>query len=322
MADEPSVRASERLKAIAQHAVSAEKVRAALATKLVAVGLALICFAGGLDYFSQGEEMNKTLAGIARDTGQGDLVADLEKVGGRWSAFKATVIAMLPDTLREYVVLLSLLPGMGVFAWGLRLKVGSGSREERGRTLWDLGRIVIGPGLIGALAFSVRAIKDFPVLRRTTSGFVDKIKNGTLTGADVGALTAKYHGWTWAEVGPVLVLGLLLCATAFVLGRLRRGGVAVDVVRRSAWSGAALSLGYYGSVTAVAVASYGAGLPVVTWPWKVRATTFLLTLGLMSVGGGIAWTGRALLRRPAEPAEGEAAAAAEEKGEKKKAKKA
>lgn len=302
MAEEPSIRASERLRAIAQHAVSKEKVRAALATKLVAIGLALVCFAGGLDYFSHGDDVSKAITGIARDSGQGQLVDDLEKVGGRWNAVKAAMIAALPDTAREYVVVISLLPGIAVFLWGLRMKLGAGTREERGRTLWDLGRIVLGPGFVGALVFLVRAVREFPVLRRTTSGFVDKVRNGTFTWSDVGELTVKYHAWTWAQVGAVLVLGLTLCALAFVLGRLKRGGAAADVVRRSAWSGGLLSLGYYGSVTAVAVASYGAGLPVVTWPWKVRATTFLLTLGLMALGAGIAWTGRVLMRPEQAPA--------------------
>lgn len=323
MADEP-VRASERLKAIAAHAVhgavSAEKVRAALATKLVGIGLALICFAGGLDYFSQsGEDMSKAVAGFARAEGQGALVDDLQKVGGRWSAFKATFVAMLPNTVREYLVWLSLIPGAVVFAWGLRLKLGDGTRAERGRALWDLGRIVLGPGLLGVVASVMVAVQSFPVLRRTTSGFIDKVRNGALTFDDVSALTAKYHAWTWAQIGPVLVLGLGLVALAVVLTIVGRGRIVADLLRRTAWSGSVLSLSYYAGVTAVAVASYGAALNHVTWPWKVRTTTFLLTLGFMALGAGIAWTGRALMRPVAEetpPAEPDA----EEKKSKKKKK--
>lgn len=300
-------RASERLKAIASQAVNRDKVRAALATKLVAFGLTLVCFAGGLDYFSQSEAVTQALAGLARDSGQGALVDDLQKVGGLLEAWKRAVLASVPDTGREWVVLLALLAGLGVLVWGLRIKLGSGTPAERGRAMWDVGRIILGPGLVGAIAYVVVSVRGFPVLRRTTSSFVDKVRAGTLSWGDVGALTAKYHGWTWHEVGPVLVLGILGVVAGVVLWqverrRAERGKEAVAVLRRACWAAAAMGLTYYAGVTAVAVASYGAGLPVVTWPWKVRPATFLLTLALMAVGASVAWTGRRLLRAATPPA--------------------
>lgn len=323
--DEPvRNRASERLKAIASQAVSqtvnSQKVRSALATKFVALGLTLLCFAGGLDYFSQGDAVHAALAGLARDSGQGALVDDLERVSGRLATWKDALVAAFPDTVREWVVLVALLAGVGVLAWGLRIKLGTGTPAERGRAMWDVGRIVLGPGLVGAAAYLVVSLRGFPVLRRTTSSFVDKVDAGALSWDDVAALTAKYHGWTWHEVGPVLVLGLAGVAAASLLGllerwrrssgasaspsasgprRAERARGALAVVRRGCWAGGALALGYYAAVTAVAVASYGAALPVVTWPWKVRPATFVLTLGLMSVGAAVAWTGRLLLREAA-----------------------
>lgn len=299
-------RASERLKAIASQAVNRDKVRAALATKLVALGLTLVCFAGGLDYFSQSEAVAQALAGLARDSGQGALVDDLQKVGGLLESWKRAVIASIPDSGREWLVLLALVGGVSVLAWGLRIKLGSGTPAERGRAMWDVGRIILGPGFVGAMAYVVVSVRGFPVLRRTTSSFVGKVQAGTLSWGDVAALTAKYHGWTWHEVGPVLVLGVLGVITAIVLGlverrRAERGKEAVALLRRACWSAAAMALTYYAGVTAVAVASYGAGLPVVTWPWKVRPATFLLTLALMALGASVAWTGRRLLRTAATP---------------------
>ena len=160
--------------------------------------------------------------------------------------------------------------------------------------------------MIGAIAYLVVSVRGFPVLRRTTSSFVDKVRAGALSWGDVGALTLKYHGWTWHEVGPVLVLGLLTLVAAIGLSALERRRVerareAVAMLRRACWAGAGLSLTYYAGVTAVAVASYGAALPVVTWPWKVRPATFLLTLALMAVGAGVAWTGRRLMREVTAP---------------------
>ncbi len=299
-------RASERLKAIASQAVNREKVRAALATKLVALGLTLVCFAGGLDYFSQSEAVAKALAGLARDSGQGQLVDDLQKVGGVLEAWKHALVAALPDTAHEWVVLVALAGGVGVLGWGLRIKLGSGTPSERGRAMWDVGRIVLGPGLVGALAYLVVSVRGFPVLRRTTSSFVDKLKAGALSWSDVAALGAKYHGWTWHEVGPVLVVGLASLVGAVALlalerRRAERARVVVAVLRRTCTAAAALALTFYAGVTAVAVASYGAALPVVTWPWKVRPATFLLTLGLMALGAGVAWTGRRLMRADATP---------------------
>lgn len=305
-------RASERLRSIAGLAVSPDTVRAAFATKLVAAGLALVCFAGGLDYFSHGEEVQRAIAGLARDSGQGQLVDDLARVEGQWATWKRAALAFLPTTAPQWAVFVATLPGICLLAWGLRMKLGSGTQTERASALWDLGRIVLGPGLVGALAYFVVALRGFPVLRRTTSSFVGKVYDGALTRDDVLSLGAKYHGWTWAEVGPVLVLGLSAVVLAIVLGRVsallnRREDASdhamrrttLDVTRRVAWSVGALALLYYAGVTLVATASYGAGLPVVTWPWKVRPATFLLTLGLMGLGAGIAWTGRALRPRAA-----------------------
>lgn len=313
MGDEPvHQRASERLKAIAGLAVSGDKVRAAFATKLVAAGLALVCFAGGLDYFSHGEDVQRALAGFARDSGQGAIVDDLAKVEGQMSAWKRAALAFLPTTAPQWVVLVATLPGVCLLAWGLRMKLGSGTQAERASALWDLGRIVLGPGVIGAVAYLLVSLRGFPVLRRTTSSFVGKVRDGALTWSDVASLGAKYHGWTWAEVGSVLVLGVASIVLAIVLGRVsarlnRREDASdhamrrttLDVTRRVAWSIGALALFYYAGVTLVATASYGAGLPVVTWPWKVRPATFLLTLALMGLGAGVAWTGRALRPRAA-----------------------
>lgn len=305
-------RASERLRSIAGLAVSHDTMRAALATKLVAAGLALVCFAGGVDYFSHGEEVQRALAGLARDSGQGAIVDDLARVDSQMAAWKRAALAFLPRTAPQWMVLVATLPGVLMLAWGLRMKLGSGTQAERASALWDLGRIILGPGLIGAVAYFVVSLHGFPVLRRTTSSFVRKVHDGAFTADDVLSLGVKYHGWTWAEVGPVLVLGLTSVVVAFVLGRVsarlnRREDAAdhamrrttLDVVRRVCWSVGVLALLYYAGVTIVATASYGAGLPVVTWPWKVRPATFLLTLALMGLGAGIAWTGRALRPRVA-----------------------
>lgn len=308
MDDEPvRHRASERLKAIAAQAVNRDKVRAALATKLVAVGLTLLCFAGGLDYFSQSEAVTQALAGLARDSGQSALVDEYQKVSGVLESWKHAIMEAVPDTGHEWVVLVALVVGVGVLTWGLRIKLGSGTLAERGQAMWDVGRIVLGPGVVGSIAYLVVSVRGFPVLRRTTSGFVDKVRSGTLTWSDVGALTAKYHGWTWHEVGTVLVLGVLGLIAAvglFVLERRRaeRARELVAVLRRACAAATTLALLYYAAVTAVAVASYGAALPVVTWPWKVRPAPFLLTLWLMSVGVALAWSGRRMMKRAAAEA--------------------
>jgi hypothetical protein len=296
--DDPlRVRASERLRAIASQAVSRDALRAAFATRCVAIGLALLCFAGGLDYFSHGEDVHRALKGIARAEGGGAVVDEVERVGGQVGAWKAAALAMVPDTVREYVVFAALLPGLAALAWGLRLKLGGDGDDERGRALWDIGRIILGPGVVGAVAHLVVTLQGFPMLRRTTSGFVDKLRQGSFSGGDVWALTVKYHGWTWNEIGAVLALGLALVAATLALAPISRGRVSLGVLRRTSFSGALYAIFYYGAVTTVAVASYGAALPVVTWPWKVRPGTFLLTLGLMALGTGIAWTGRALMQR-------------------------
>lgn len=302
MSDE-SVRhtASQRFKAIAAQAVTKERVRSVLATRLVAIGLALVCFAGGLDYFTHGEDVHKAVAGLARDSGQGELVDDLERAGARVGAWKAAALELVPDTLQEYVVLCTAAAGLVLLGWGLRAKLGAGSRAERGRAMWDLGRIILGPGVVGALAYLVVALRGFPVIRRTTGAFVDKVRAGAFGWGDVGALTVKYHAWVWHEVGPVLVLGLTGVVAAVVVRR-GRGRPAVDVLRRACLAGGLLALLYYACVTALAVASYGAALPATTWPWKVRPATFLLTLTVMSLGVGLAWTGLAAMRAGDEDA--------------------
>ncbi|MCO5166424.1 MAG: hypothetical protein M9894_08670 [Planctomycetes bacterium] len=310
MSSDESVRhtASQRLKAIAAQAVTKERVRSVLATRLVALGLALVCFAGGLDYFTHGEDVHKAVVGIARDSGQGQLVDDLERAGAQVGAWKAAALALVPDTLQEYVVLCTAALGFVLLGWGLRAKLGTGSQAERGRAMWDLGRIIIGPGIVGVLAYLVVTLRTFPVVRRTTAAFVDKVRAGALGWGDVGALTVKYHAWVWHEIGPVLVLGVLGVVGALVV-RAGRGRPAVDVLRRACLAAGALALLYYAGVTAVAVSSYGAALPATTWPWKVRPATFALTLSVMSLGVGLAWTGLGLMRRAPQEADVTPAAA-------------
>jgi hypothetical protein len=300
-------RASERLRAIAQLAVqqgvqkvvNKETVRAAFATKLVAIGLTLLCFAGGADYFSHGDEVHAAIAGLARAEGQGAMVDRWDAVGGVLDAWQRAALSLVPTSRTEALATAALVAGLAALAWGIKLKLGGNSEAERGRTLWDLGVMILGPGLVGAAAHLVVTVQGFPVLRRTTAGFVAKVREGGLSAGDVASLAVHYHAWTWARVGPVLVLGLLVPAAAIAAGRVPklRGRTPVDVGRRAGLVFGTLALTYYACVTAVAVASYGAGLPVVTWPWLVRPGMFLLTLGLMGLGGGVAWTGLALLRR-------------------------
>lgn len=293
-----ALRTTDRLKALTSQALSRDAVASALATKLIGGGLGLVAFAAGVDYFGAG--VQKTVEQLAADAGATGVAETVHQVDGWLAAIKAWVLAQLPDTPREVALTLASAGGVALLGWGLVLKLRA---PDRGRAVRDVGHVLLGPGLLGALLFALRSWHEVAALRIPARGFVDKLRAGTIGGADVWAFTLRYGPWAWHAIAPVLVLGLLLVAVALALRPRPEERAALrigrDVVRRTAAWGGGLALGFYALVTAVAVITYGSGITCLTWPWKVKPWASLATLGFMALGAGLVRTGRVLMREHA-----------------------
>ncbi len=295
-----ALRTTDQLRKLTSQALTSDAVKAAFATKLVAAGLGLVACAAGVDYFVGGADMQRAFEQVASEAGATG-VASTVHVGGAWlSAAKAWAVAQLPDTPREVGVWLATVGGLVLLAWGLHLKVRA---PDRGRAVRDLGWVILGPGLLGCALFAISSWHGVAAIRVPMRGFWDKVRGGQLDRAAVGEFTLRYGPWVWHSIGPLLVLAIGLAVAAIALrprpderATLR---VGKDVGRRTAAWASGLLLAYYLCVTVVTVSTYGAGLPALTWPWKVRPLASLGTLLFMAVGGGLVRTGRVLLRENA-----------------------
>src|SRR5437016_12636775 len=94
-------RASGKLKATASATLTKENAKKAFATKLVAVGLAFIFFAAGIDYFSHDDDVHHAVAIAARDAGQSEVAEAVEVVDSRLSDWKMRALDTIPQRFRD-----------------------------------------------------------------------------------------------------------------------------------------------------------------------------------------------------------------------------
>lgn len=307
--DDALSRAKEKLRTRARQALSRENVRAALATKLVAVGLCLVCLAGGIDYFSSSEAIHHAVEGVAREAGQPSVATALEDVDEQVDDLKARAVSSLPEHVRDHLAAAALVLGVVAIGAGLRTKLRAAG-EERGRVLRDVGRLIAGPGVVGIVAFVAISWHGAPVLRNATASFGRRVRDGISAG-EILELAGRYALWAWTEVGGVLLLGIAfaLAAVGGHYARERAGErwtLPLDVARRTAAWASALALGFYVCATLIAIVSYGGALRVVAWPWKTKPLAFLVALAFMAFGIGLAHAGTAEMRRRGQGASADA----------------
>lgn len=304
--DDERMRASQRLIALGRKVASADRVKSALGTKLIASGLALLCLAGGIDYFGPSPETQQALLDMTRDSGQGGLVETYQQVGGTMDELKKEAIDHVPVTVRDYLALVTLGVGLLLLAFGLRVKARAAG-DERGRTIRDVGRVILGPGLGGAALFLVATWQRSPQLRASVGGFWSDLREGRMEQGELWTRTLKFAPWAWQGAGEALLLGLLLLAIwiGFIVFAPARPGLFGQIVRRTAGSGAMFCVVCYLGITLVTVASSGTGLPHLVWHWKVNPTASAITLGFMALGAGLSRAGSAQLRADREAAAGQ-----------------
>jgi hypothetical protein len=296
MAREEKRTTSERLKTAAIEAVSPENVKAALANKLLAIGLMLVCLACGIDYFNNDDRVHGAVKSVAIDAGADQVAEAVDSVDKSVDDMKENALEKLPAPIRDNLPIGAFLVGAVSLGAGFRLKVVAAGKEQ-GRVLRDVGWAVAAPGIVGVLVFAVTTWRKASVLRNTTRTFFAGDKSWS-TLADLGA---HYAPWAWEHAGGVLVIGLVCVAAAlgFWLGRAKlepRLGIATAILRRTATGAAALALGFYLLATLVAIVSYGGALPIIVWPWKVDTLAFLIGLFFMAGGLALARTGTLELR--------------------------
>ncbi len=304
-AEEPSdesalARASERLKAAARETLTKEKARAAFANHLVAAGLAATFLAAGVDYFKKEDQIHGALAAIARDAGRLEVAQAIDAIDQTFDGWKNASLSQLPPAIGDHLALVTLLLGLGAISAGLvvKLKVAG---EHRGQVARDFGRAIAGPGFLGIALFVFVTWRTSSLMKNVLAGFCQKLFAGELSGTDAWELVSKYAPWAWEDAGGVLLIGLAL-GTGSLFARWGEGRapeslrLAVEVVRRALGWGALYALAFYALATFVAIATYGAGLRVLCWPWKIDPGAFLVGLALMGIGSGLARAGTRLLR--------------------------
>jgi MFS family permease len=298
-----------QIKATAQQALSKENAKAALATKLVAVGLTAICLSAGIDYFSHDDDVHRAIAVAAHDAGFVRTAAAIEWADGVANEWKLGAFAAIPQPVRDHFAAAAFLAGAIAFGFGLRMKVRA-SPGRRGIILRDVGGIIAAPGLVMLGVFTYMSYRAAQAL--VTNGFGSVFVGLSKGEVTLGELIVHYGPWAWLDVGGVLLLGIAWGALgAAGPAALRKWaprfappeGVALDSARRTLFAGAALSLGYYLLATLASIGSYGGALRVIAWPWKTDPGAFLAALGLMALGLGLLWAGT-LEHRREEAAEG------------------
>src|SRR5204862_4238323 len=108
--------ASDRITAAAREVLSSKNVKAALANKLIALGLALIFFAAGVDYFSHEDDIHKAIAGFAHDAGQHEFAEAVETFDKTMDDVKAGTVERLPLSVRDHLAGAAI--ALGVLAMG------------------------------------------------------------------------------------------------------------------------------------------------------------------------------------------------------------
>ncbi|MBI3725411.1 hypothetical protein HY251_15880 [bacterium] len=299
--DSLMARASGKLKAAASATLTRENAKKALSTKLVAVGLAAIFFATGVDYFENEDKVHRVLATAAHDAGQHEVAGVIEVVDESMDHLKGGALAAIPPAVREHLAGAALALGLLSLASGVRMKVRASSGKH-GRVMRDMGGAIAGPGLIAVILYVYVSWRGAIVIRSAMGSFFGHVFRGELSGPDVKELTFRYAPWAWQEVGGVLLIGLAFAAFSGALRLVERRiaprtRLDLEVTRRTATAAAVLSLSYYACATLVAVTSLGGALRVIAWPWKIDAPAFLVTLALMSFGIGLGRAGALLHRR-------------------------
>ena len=303
--DELNVSAAHRISGRLKQAVNAERTRSLFGTKLIAVGLTLVCLAGGVDYFEHADQIKLVLTGVARDAGRLDLATAVENVDKNVSDMKRAAFLSLPGVVQRWLAEATFAVGLLVLAGGVLVKLQAGAGDRRPQVIRDVGRVIASPGFVGLFFFAIITWRGAVKVRVSTASFLGKITGGTLTFGELWDLTKSYAPWAWAEVRIVLLMGALLLALSITLHVTRwrlktpdqRVRLPLGVIDRSAFWGAILCFAYYVLATGITVMTYGSGLYVVTWPWKINPSTFLVALLFMAFGLGLARTGTAEMKR-------------------------
>jgi hypothetical protein len=269
--------------------------------KLLAVGLALIALAGGVNYFNNDDQIHAALSGLAREADAVQVANAVEEVDTKVDEVKADFVDRLPPPIRDNLAWVMLVGGLASFGAGLRMKL-KAAGDQKGHVVRDVGRMIAAPGFAGIVAFAALSWHRAIVVRSALGSFGRKLFHGELSRADVWDLTTRYTPWAWTEVSGVLLLGLgaILLGIGAWIGRRKvseRFLMPLDAVRRFLVFGGLLCVGYFLVCALVAIASYGGALRVVVWPWKIDPGAFLVTLALMAFGLALSRTGTVEQRR-------------------------
>lgn len=286
---------TDRLKAAAVDAVSPEKVKAALAFKLISIGLLLIALAGGVDYFAKDDQIHKALSGLARDADAVQVANAVDEVDSQVDQAKQDFVDRLPAPVRNNLPWIMLVLGGASLAFGLRMRINAAG-ENKGTVVRDVGRMIAAPGLMGIVAFVGISWHGALVVRSALGSFGRKLYHGEMTRGELWDFTTNYVPWAWNDVGAVLLIGVAAIALGFGtwIGRRKapeKFHLPLDVFRRTALFAGTLCVAYFVACAAVAIASYGGALRVVAWPWKLEPGGFLVTLTLMAFGLALSRTG-------------------------------
>ena len=287
---------SDRLKQAAK--LDRDQARSVLGTRLIAIGLALVFVAGGLDYMERADDMRKALTGIARDAGQTGLADAVEDVEEGMDRLKAKALHSLPVWLQESLPYLGLLTGLGLIGAGLTVKLRVPG-AAKGRTLRDVGRILTAPGIAGVAAISLLTWRAAPVLRINVQEYWRKL--GTPAGADTWELTRSYGPSAWDALGWFCVIGVLLAALSLAALPLRgrwegRKLFVFGLVRRFVFWMGLLALGYFAVAMAASIVSYNGALRVVMLPWRLDPLSNVVTMSLLALGVAMARSGTIWMR--------------------------
>ena len=133
--------------------------------------MALVCLAGGIDYFENSAAIQEAVGGLATSQGQGEVVETLDEVGGQVDTLKTDAMEAVPESVRDYLAPGTAVLGLAFLVWGVRVKTRVPGLE-RGRGLRDVGRVMLGPGALGVCLFLVITWQGAAGLRTATSSFV------------------------------------------------------------------------------------------------------------------------------------------------------
>ncbi|HZV03139.1 MAG TPA: hypothetical protein VFF73_40910 [Planctomycetota bacterium] len=277
-----------------------QKAKHALAFKLIAGGLALTALAAGFDYFSHDDDIHKVVAGFARQADLDSVARGVESWDETVDGLKSASLKTLPPALRDHLAGAALAGGLVTLVLGVRLKIKL-VQPVHGHVLRDVGRAISGPGVVGIVVYALLSWRGVIFIKRAVENMAHKVSAGELSRADALDLVGHYGSWPYNDVAGILwtgiVLGVLAIGAKISESRLDTWRIPVEVARRTASWASALSLLYYLLAVIVAVVSYGGGLTVLTWPWKLDPAAFIAALSFMSFGMGLDRTGTRMIKR-------------------------